>query len=360
MFLARYAAAAWLFSFIVVFGASDAAGSLDRWLPGTPGDLAFQTSGFVRVNAYPRPDRVGVHAAPDGAYGLNVRWDQGTEDHWLIEEQRYAIDAIVAGLAYHRQDLLDRGEAIFNWGFRHEQPDGSFACSNRFHSTSFFVEAAAHAALLIKASDLASQNEDWVRAAASHLRASARWMMAPENALHGQQHDAPYTHRDYLDAAAIGETGTLLHDQGMIRASRTYITRGLAKQDRSGFNPEKGGADTSYQAVGLLLAQTYYSLVADEAVRAQMRPMIERGLEWLAARVRPDGTVDQSGNTRTGLGQERAPQGALKTMSYGSAFRAMYYWAMITGDQRWAGFAGALVRGQQIENAERRGVAVSG
>ena len=82
--------------------------------------------------------------------------------------------------------------------------------------------------------------------------------------------------------------------------------------------------------------------------------MADRGLAWLAARVRPDGTVDQSGNTRTGFGQERGPQGNLKTMSYGSAYRAFYYWGMIERDPRLAAEASLLHAGQQVENAQRK------
>lgn len=74
-------------------------------------------------------------------------------------------------------------------------------------------------------------------------------------------------------------------------------------------NPEKGGTDTSYHAVGLLFAATYYTLLADEPLRAAMRPMADRGLAWLMVRVRPDGTVDQTGNTRIGFDQERGPLG---------------------------------------------------
>ncbi len=328
---------------------------LPAWHVGIGGDLAFVTSPFLRHTAYAKPDRVADERAPSGAYGpLNTGWEQGSKDHWLIEEQRYAIDAVIAGIGYHRQDLVERGEAIFDWGFRHERPDGSFDCPDRFHSMSFFVEAAAHAALLLGASDMVAANEGWIARAAPKLRASVSWMIAPENAGPGQAKDAPYTHRFYLDADAIGETGVLLHDEAMIRASRAYVERGLARQDPSGFNPEKGGFDTSYHAVGLLFAETYYTLVADNGLRAAMRPMLARGLGWLAARTRPDGTVDQTGNTRTGFGQERGPQGNVKTMSYGSAYRANYYWAMILGDSRWAALAVRLHDGQQVEKAERK------
>ena len=126
-------------------------------------------------------------AAPDGAYGpLNQAWEQGTKDHWLIEEQRYAIDAVIAGVAYHRQDLISRGEAVFNWGFRQERSDGSFNCPDRFHSMSFFVEAAAHAALLLQASDMAAQNQDWVAEAAPKLRLTSR-NSPSDRALTGRQ-----------------------------------------------------------------------------------------------------------------------------------------------------------------------------
>ena len=76
---------------------------------------------------------------------------------------------------------------------------------------------------------------------------------------------------------------------------------------------------------GCSFAETYYTVVADDALRGEMQPMIVRGRGWLAGRVRSDGTVDQTGNTRTGLGQELGPQGNLKTISYGSAYRASFY-----------------------------------
>ncbi len=82
--------------------------------------------------------------------------------------------------------------------------------------------------------------------------------------------------------------------------------------------------------------------------------MIVHGLGWLSARIRPDGTVDQSGNTRTGFGQERGPQGNLKTMSYGSAYRAYFYWAMITNDPAKAHTAAMLYAGQQVEKDQAK------
>ncbi len=353
MLLARYALPSLLLTAAAVPPQLGAA--LPSWRNGVAGDLAFETSAFLQGTAYVHPEKAADQMAPDGAYGpLNRAWEAGRSDHWLIEEQRYAVDAVIAGIGHHRQDLVERGEHIFDWGFAQERPDGSFACPDRFHSASFFVEAAAHAALLLRGSDMAASNEGWVERAAPRLHLAARWMMAPANATPGQSHDAPYTHRFYLDADALGETGLLTGDAALIAASRGYVERGIARQDRSGFNPEKGGSDTSYHAVGLLFAATYYTLLADDGLRTRMRSMADRGLSWLAVRVRADGTVDQTGNTRTGLGQERGPQGNLKTMSYGSAYRAFYYWGMIERDPRLAAEAALLHDGQQVENAQRK------
>ncbi len=329
--------------------------ALPPWRPGPHGDLAFETSEFLRQTSYRKPDKAADQFDADGAYGpLNKAWDATHQGRWLIEEQRYGFDAIVAGISYGRQDLIDRGRKILDWGFAKERPDGSFDCPDRFHSASFFVEVAAHAGLLLQASDTRAQNQAWVDGIKPRLHAAAAWMMRPEHEGPGRAHDAPYTHRCYLDADALGETGVLLHDEAMVKRSREYIRAGLGRQDPSGFNPEKGGWDTSYHVVGLLFAMDYYTLVANDALRQEMQPMIERGMRWLQARMRPDGTVDQSGNTRTGFGQERGPQGNLKRMSYGSAYRAAYDWAMITGDPAWAKRAAALFHGQDVENQQRK------
>ena len=330
-------------------------GSLPHWQPGPHGDLAFEGSEFLRQTSYRKPDKTADQFDADGAYGpLNRAWSATHQGRWLIEEQRYGFDAIVAGISYHRQDLILRGEKILGWGFGREHADGSFDCPDRFHSASFFVEVAAHAGLLLQASGMREQNQAWVDGITPKLHLAAAWMMRPENEGPGRAHDAPYTHRCYLDADALGETGVLLHDEEMVKRSREYIRTGLGRQDPAGFNPEKGGWDTSYHAVGLLFAMDYYTLVADDDLRQRMRPMIDRGLRWLQARVRPDGTVDQSGNTRTGFGQERGPQGNLKRMSYGSAYRAAYYWTMITGDPAWAELAAVLFQGQAVEKRQQK------
>jgi hypothetical protein len=300
----------------------------------TAADYAFETSEFMKQTAYRDPRKVADDVSPSGACGaVNREFDRTGKGKWYIEEQRYGDLAVDAGLAKDDTDAIDRGMSILEWGFRHQEADGSFQCPDRFHSTSFFLEATSHSSLLLLRSPYAEKYRQRVEAFKPGIRAAARWMMRERNEVAGKRANAPYTHRRYLVAAALGEAGALCNDQPMIAASKRYIREGLALQAPEGYNPEKGGHDVSYHAVGLLYVMRYYTIVADDAMRAELRPMLDRAMVWLATRVLPDGQLDPTGNTRTGLGQEKGRTGKVKNMSYGSVYRVLAYWSQISGDE---------------------------
>ncbi len=315
------------------------------WPSGAAGDLAFERSDFMKSSAYRIPDRASSDYAESGAYGtVNKAWDKTHSGQWFIEEQRYGFDAVGAGLAWDRKDLVDRGLKIFDWGFAQQQADGSFHCPDAFHSTSFFIEATARTALLLSASKYSANFAPWVASVKPKLLSAARWMTDPKVERKGRESNAPYTHRRYLVASALGFVGKLDDDPALIAKSQEYIKEGLALQAPAGFNPEKGGWDSSYHAVGLTFAIRYYTIVADAATRKAMEPMIDKGLAWLATRVTTDGSVVVTGNTRTGLGQEIGRNLKPKTMSYGSAYRAFAYWSMLREDKKLQETADLLAR----------------
>jgi hypothetical protein len=312
-------------------------------------DLRFETSTFMKDTGYRRPEKIAADSAPDGAEStVNIHWDQTHSGKWYIEQQRYGSDAVCAGIAKGDTAAIERGLKILRWGFEQQQPDGSFNCPDTFHSTSFFVEAAAHACLLLNASPYASKyasEVDWMK---PHILKAALWMTQPALEGPGKAHNAPYTHRRYLVAAALGETGVLGQNQSLIEKSKSYIREGISLQDPSGYNPEKGGFDVSYHAVGLYYAERYYDIVADSEIKEQLRSMLTKGYAWLRSRVLPDGTIDVSGDTRTGAGQERGRTGALKTVNYGYAYRGFYHWYLISGDPTCEQLAQKVFAGEQI------------
>lgn len=304
---------------------------------GANDDLLFETSAFMRSTAYRNVPKLNPESAEDGAYGpVNRAWDLLHSGKWYIEEQRYGADLVAGGITARNTEAIGRGLLILHWGFAQQQRDGGFDCPDAFHSTSFFVEATAHSLLLLESSEFASRYDADIKAMKLRLHAAALWMIAPEHEGQGRKHNMPYTHRHYLVAAALGESGLLLGDQALINRSEDYIREGLALQDPSGFNPERGGWDSSYNAVGMLYATRYYTIVASDSLRPALYHMLEKAVHWEASRVSAEGEVSTEGNTRVGGEQtENGRSGKPKTIAVGTVYRVFYYWSRISGD---AGF----------------------
>ena len=318
-----------------------------RW--GSVSDeLRLETSAFMKSTAYRRVDRLAADCAPSGAVSpVNIRWDQNHLGSWYIEEQRSGTDAILGGIAQQDSTAIERGLKALRWGFDQQQPDGSFDCPDAF-STSFFVEAAAHACLLLNASQYAERyaaETNWLK---PRILAAALWMLQPSVEIPGLKGNAPYTHRRYLVAAALGEAGELCSNQLLIDHSKEQIREGIGLQDPSGFNPEKGGYDSNYQAVGLVFAERYYALVSDNQLQQPLYGMLQKGNAWLAGRVLTDGTLDTNGNTRVGSGQELSRNGVPKKISYPLVYRAFYGWSLMSGDPAFEQLAERVFAGEAI------------
>ena len=300
------------------------------WPAGPIADLQFESSVFMKSTADASPDKLSSDSSSSGAYGpYNKDFDLAKSKTWYIESQRFAFDVIGGGLVWKRTDLIDRGLHILDWGFQHQNPDGSFSCPDAFHSSAFFIEASARAALLLRASEYNDHYSVWIAHATPKILSAARWMARPDIFAKGISGDEIYTHRYYLNADALGFAGLLGNDPSLVEISKKLVAEAIGKQDSKGFNPEKGGFDTSYNSVGLVFALRYYSIVADQELRKNLDSMISQSLIWLKFKIKKDGSVDQNGNTRTGNGQEVGRDKKIKTMSYGSAARAFAYWSQI-------------------------------
>jgi hypothetical protein len=302
---------------------------------GIADDLAIECSSFMAGTLYKNPSHIAV-AAPDGACGrLNRLRAESGSGVWFIESQRSGADAILAGICHDNTAAIERGLTILEWGFAQQEKDGSFRCPDNFHSTALFLAEAARAELLLSASVYAAAYNKRTSALKPKLLAAAQWMLRGDVEKRGVAANKPYTHRFYLVALALGEISLLSNDAVLLHKSKDYINIALSMQDPRGFNPEKGGYDSSYHAVGLLFACRYYVLVADKATRELMRPALERGFNWLLSRISPDGVVNAAGNTRTGFGQEKARDCTVKDINYREVTEALFFWSMLSGDVRF-------------------------
>jgi hypothetical protein len=219
------------------------------------------------------------------------------------------------------------------------EPDGEFKHPDAYHSASFFVEAVVHAILMLESSPWRAEFAADIEGFKPKLLAAARWMIRPDiDALNWPDDnnyprifgERRYAHRRFLDAAAIGGVGLIFNDKPLIEKGVWLIRNGIAFQQPDGVNPERGGPDTSYQALGLVYACRYYQTIADDATRAEMIPTLEKGYAWLLGRIQADGDIDATGNTRTGVSGEPSRDGKPKRLDYHTTAVSIACWAQLT------------------------------
>ena len=308
-------------------------------------NLAFETSPLMREFAHndqkilPRDWQ-----KLSGAIALNAQWETNNALPWFIEYQKEGRDWVTAGLATGDKDSVRWGLKILAWGWDQMQPDGSFKHPDAYHSASFFIEATAQSIFLLENSPWRLECEPQLDAFKPKLLAAAQWMIRPDiDALNWPDDnnyprifgERRYAHRRFLDAAALGQVAVLFTNQPLMDKSVWLIRNGIAFQFPDGVNPERGGHDTSYQALGLLYACRYYQLVADEKMRVELKPTLDKGFAWLLGRIGVDGKIDGTGNTRTGPAAELGRNGKPKGLDYRTTGIVLGYWAQLTGEAKW-------------------------
>jgi hypothetical protein len=280
----------------------------------SPDLLALHDDSLLTNALYLWPERLASNFAATGAVSVNIAYENGQASQWFIEQQRYGGDFIQAGIFTNNDALIREGLLLLDWGFDRQGSDGSFPLTgDPFHSTSMFVEGAARGLLLLQQSGRPGYN-DTIQAMLPKLEAAARWMMVPSVASRGQSNNRPYTHRRYIVASALAITAELTGDADIAAAATPYIQDALSLQQPDGVNPEKGGGDVNYQALGLLMAARYLTVCSDAVLCQAVRTMIERGLQWELAKIDAEGNVSAVCSTRTEV--ERGRSGSLKTINY--------------------------------------------
>jgi hypothetical protein len=306
--------------------------------------LSLSSDTLLVDTLYRNPKRMVSGVAPDGAIGVNAQWEQDPSRQWFIEEQRYGADLIQMGVATNRSPSIDEGVRILNWGFEHEA-DGNFpGTGDPHHSISFFLEAASRSVLLLReAGDDRHLAE--LRHWNSNIRKAARNLITPGVFPRDRSKSMdPYTHRFFLCAAALGQSGEALDDPNLKHAALMMAREGLKRQEPDGTNPEKGGFDVNYQIVGVVFGERYLFVCEDPSVRDGLRHMIGMALQRERAAIDERGAVITEGTTR--LTSEAARSGRAKTMDYKMLVQALVFWSEISGDESYRNLARLVVTSQ--------------
>jgi hypothetical protein len=272
-------------------------------------------------------------AAPDGSYGANIHTGPRS---WFLEEQRAGGLDVIAGVLRREPTLIDRGIKMFRFGLNRETAGGAFPGSTwPFHGTAMFMSEAGPALLVLQRSSYGQRYAAEIAWETARMRRAAYYMV---RYVHGPQHidDTTKNHRLFEAAIALGSVGTLSGDTTLIAWSRMYAWRGIQMQWPNGVMPENGGHDSGYQALGMVTAERYLVLVASAQLRQALLNALRKGEAWELSRIRSDGSINQTGDTRTVGCVEHGPSGQCKTAFYVPIVAALSRWASITGDTRYA------------------------
>lgn len=280
-----------------------------------------------------RSDRIGA----SGAASVNRDFERGARDDWFVELQRYGADLIQGGIVLGEKDLTQRGAQVLDWAFAKQGPEGNFpGTKDAFHSTELFIEGAARACLVLTQ---AGVREDLVARWTPKVRSGALWLTRPDIAGPGRITNAPYLHRHWILASALGLAGRLTGEAALSEAAKDWAENALPLQRPDGVNPEKGDFDVNYQSAGIHRALRY-TTVAPPSLRPRVIQMIRRGLAWLLARTNERGVVDPTGSSRTG--KEVLRSGVVKEMNYMEYLQVLCFAAQITGESRARAAAEAI------------------
>ncbi|MDO8488947.1 MAG: hypothetical protein Q7S42_02405, partial [Candidatus Omnitrophota bacterium] len=276
------------------------------------------------INYYYRAgaiDRQGV------AY-QNVR-SKKKFDIWY---QQICWYAIIAGIGKGRKADIELGMKAIEYGFGKMQEDGSFENSTATGSIRFLSAFAKSYYEIAKS----KYKEEYINRLNLHI---PKLKKATYGILNSPQWKIEKTEiLDYSNQIiGIGLTfkllGTILDDQEVARYGEELFYQALDKQTKEGVFPEKNGYDSSYQAVSLQFIELYYIYAAGDEEKLSLFTKLKKGWEWELARIKESGEIEVTGNTRTGLKQEKW-RGEFKNVNYMEVALSLIYWAHIAEDKR--------------------------
>jgi hypothetical protein len=268
-------------------------------------------------------------ARPDAEGMVTYNKDGFKSPEFQCGAMHYLIRAVV------RQDqrCVDEGWSAIDATFRQQTEKGNFGREGAPHggpsAVAFWLADLNQAILILRESDLGPKYKERIELLTPKIHRAARWLAQPRYQERLKREDAQAPNRLLFDALAYGLSGILAGDEELKRLGRQFVDLAMAQyRDCDGVFVEKGGHDSSYQAVAALKLQVWAIHFPGEKLNAA----IDRAVGWEVDRVQPDGLVDVSGNTRTGLGQELW-MGRPKGVNYSEVTLCLLYHYARTGNR---------------------------
>ncbi|MFT5082354.1 MAG: hypothetical protein ACI9Y1_000379 [Lentisphaeria bacterium] len=249
-----------------------------------------------------------------------------------VAAQRDALWLIRRGLINEDHQAVDKGVQAFAYAFSHQTPDGNFKNAKGVDAKTavgvdaFFLYSYTYAYLLLKDSEQFRQQFLALSRHLGKMKKAVFWLKLNTKELYRQDRHTP--NRLLFDAMAFFFAGKISSVEEFSDAGRYFIAEALKAQRDDGVFLEKGGYDTSYQAVNILNLCHLIFYVEQPELRATLQQSLRKAVLWLDTKIDGGGIVSAAGNTRTGLGQEMQ-SGKKKDINYPEVALSLYYSAYI-------------------------------
>jgi hypothetical protein len=228
--------------------------------------------------------------------GSAVRVGLHRDERTMSQAGFRAIEAGVSAIAQDGQVMSET------------PPDASAGAvpsdGDKASGAAFFLSDACSAMLALQSSEKADEVTEMMGRAlvTEALGRAAVWLLSQRSALQRVDRHAP--NRLLFDALAFQACGALIDNQMLKDAAQPFVAAALAQARSDGVFAEKGGSDTTYQAVSVRLALDLLLSGYSGGNEKELNLAWQRGAIWLGTRIMADGRIDSTGNTRTCSGGE--------------------------------------------------------
>ncbi len=312
------------------FGASAAWGDSESRKPLTEYELlrTIPRDHFRALMGDSRPDSRGFN-------GTNARAGRWVE----AGTQRGSCRAVITGVITDDLAYADDAWRGVEATFAHQRADGGFEASERPNGGSaksftasvqtafFFLQELGRAILVIRESPYEAHFHDRITTLEPKIRRATAFISLGYDTIIADSSRA--ANRIVIAAKAFGLCGLVLHDDQLVAKSRKLIAHALTLRDQDGVFIENGGRDSSYNSVSILFGQ----VLALHLPLPEFEAALPKAVAWQLTRIRDNGEVNVTGNSRTGVGKEKSYWGEPKNVNYGEIVQALTIYGLAHRDK---------------------------
>lgn len=305
---------------------------------GAPSSSPPHRTEYEVLRAFP-PGRLAALSAGDWPDTNGFTGGNRTLGRWLeAGPQRGSCRAVIAAVVADNLQAADDAWRGIDLAFAHQRADGGFEATTRPNGQSaqpfapavetafFFLQELGRALLVIRDSPHRAHFEARIAALEPKLRRACAFLESGYDTVipnHGHA-----VNRVIIAAKAFGTCGLVLADERSVDRARQLMKFALTRRDDAGVFLEKGGRDSSYNAVSILFGE----VLALHLPLPEFEAALPAAVAWQISRVRTDGEIESTGNTRTGVGKEPGYDGQAKQVNYAEVILALTIYGLAHDD----------------------------